>query len=518
MILPMKRIFLLLLSLQSLLFTQDHNTTCYSLQLFSIPVGQKVSEQLMPECKLIAFQKSAAVRCGCFDTQKEAKKHFKQLMQTHAHALLVSTYRYRFDDAAYSNNALPLTKDAPKYDDFNTSFLSTDFKKSDRPKTNIQSMFESKDIRLLIQSNNTLQQDFSDNFHFSGFSIQGKVEQYISQDYRFREYTDFEKEFYLQFDLLKDGYFANKKQDLFTESKYNISHTQNLSYILKNDFEQRNILMEQMLTYANIHYYKKSTELYQEALRIARQDSQNALYTTNELDTLTQNLIRSQSLYQLYQNHFQTLTNKEMIYAILNHIDHLQLQPLQDTFAYLDKHNIDLVLQKNRYRTNELATQSYWDQVKLTLYTHKRVVDEMGSYTTIGIAAKLPLDFRSHEQQKINEILHEQNSAVTDSFKKILQNKIHHLYDNFIMLHKIIQIEQNDLDFYLNRIAKYKIIRQNLLPNINYNPDLAIVKISEDALKEQLQIQMNKIEIFSILSQLIYLTNNNNIAYSRNIR
>ena len=94
----MKYIFYFLLA--SSLYAQS----CYTVQILSSVKNEKnrdlLSKTQYPEsCKLMDIGKTLTVRCGCYDKFKEAKKKLPKLKRRYRHAYIMSTYRYRFNDA-----------------------------------------------------------------------------------------------------------------------------------------------------------------------------------------------------------------------------------------------------------------------------------------------------------------------------------------------------------------------------------------------------------------------------------
>jgi coenzyme F420-reducing hydrogenase alpha subunit len=47
-------------------------------------------------CHIFEIGKNLTVRCGCFDTYAEAKKHQKNVAQEYKKSYIVTTYRSRF--------------------------------------------------------------------------------------------------------------------------------------------------------------------------------------------------------------------------------------------------------------------------------------------------------------------------------------------------------------------------------------------------------------------------------------
>ncbi|MDF1879880.1 hypothetical protein JHD50_00960 [Sulfurimonas sp. MAG313] len=89
------------LSLNTFAFAQE---TCYSVQLASIfnVNNRYIKEAAYPStCKLISLSNLKAVRCGCFDDKIEAIKALKLHRKKYHGAILVRTYKSRFEKKPY---------------------------------------------------------------------------------------------------------------------------------------------------------------------------------------------------------------------------------------------------------------------------------------------------------------------------------------------------------------------------------------------------------------------------------
>lgn len=100
-----KRIFLI--SLFALFITTDtlfakkqEPASCYSVQLISSRKPIQYSSRFPDGSKIMHIGRNYTVRNGCYDTVKELKKDFSKLSKGFPKAVIVSTYRFRFQDKA----------------------------------------------------------------------------------------------------------------------------------------------------------------------------------------------------------------------------------------------------------------------------------------------------------------------------------------------------------------------------------------------------------------------------------
>ena len=93
---------------QSSLFAKDL-PTCYSVQLLSSKKKIIPTKKYPSTSKVFFIHGIYTLRDGCFDSMKEAKKHYKKLKKQFKNSILVSTYKFRFKkDYLHSENKLTL--------------------------------------------------------------------------------------------------------------------------------------------------------------------------------------------------------------------------------------------------------------------------------------------------------------------------------------------------------------------------------------------------------------------------
>jgi len=88
--------FFVLLCLTTAELSAKDRSTCYSAQLLSSRDIIKPSKRFPQGSKIMQIGRNYTVRNGCFETVKELKKHFSSLTKGFPHAVIVSTYRFRF--------------------------------------------------------------------------------------------------------------------------------------------------------------------------------------------------------------------------------------------------------------------------------------------------------------------------------------------------------------------------------------------------------------------------------------
>lgn len=96
-----KTTILLLLLLTTLV--AKSKDSCYTVQLLSRYNSQKALDELESreypkECTLMQIGRNLTLRCGCYERVQTAQEHLERLEQNYSNAVVVSSYRYRFED------------------------------------------------------------------------------------------------------------------------------------------------------------------------------------------------------------------------------------------------------------------------------------------------------------------------------------------------------------------------------------------------------------------------------------
>ena len=487
-------------------------SSCYSVQLKSVSQLKQATLQVPQGCQEMQISSYATWRCGCFETTTQANKSLSKYKHTYPNAILVQTYKYRFaKNYTLTRATAPKMKELTIKNDWNItkklfnenfSFNSNSLKQTDYLQNNFYT-----DIQ---QNQKNVQNTLANQSNFYGLSLQGKYEQYLNQDYKFREYTDYEYDLKLQFDLFKDGYFEHKKANNIALKQEKIAYLQTFSYVLKNHYDEQLLIANAALQAINIKYYKQLTSLYKKALKHRKNSYINALSTQDEIEVLEQKYNRYNKTAKIYAQHKKLPLPKEAV-VLLHTIGQLQLQDNETILKLAKENNPDTALQKARFSLlNELP--SYSDNVEVSLYARRRVVDEMGWYNTVGIKGKLPLDFTSNEEQKVAQLEQHSNVLAQKSFENIVQNKLIQLIQNFSDLQQLITIDKDDIRFLQKRIERYKSIQNNTIPNLNYNPENKIIDLSQQLITLKYRIALKKIELFKTLGNIAYLSNIPNIS------
>jgi hypothetical protein len=128
--------------------------TCYTVQLISLENSRKslniLSESNYPSsCKLMEIGNSYTVRCGCYDSKMEAKKHYEELNGNYMNAVVARTYKYRFQVKSQDQNSSVVKKDSKKSDKKVKVVENKDIKTQSKKMLHLSK--EDEELRLILQ-------------------------------------------------------------------------------------------------------------------------------------------------------------------------------------------------------------------------------------------------------------------------------------------------------------------------------------------------------------------------------
>ena len=126
----MKYIFLPLFLLSASLFAKADNE-CYSVQVKSFYLKTNSSynfrSQNYPDsCKLITISGMSTVRCGCFESYSDAKQELHDLSEVYYDAMIVNTYKYRFNNQTTHKEYNFKNVDIPQKESYSEDSFSID--------------------------------------------------------------------------------------------------------------------------------------------------------------------------------------------------------------------------------------------------------------------------------------------------------------------------------------------------------------------------------------------------------
>lgn len=539
--------------------------TCYSVELWSVKAQNYAPQEIENECQDLKIGGYIASRCGCFENRSEAKKKLKRYRFLYPNAYVTKTLRSRFktqkpvkkmqvinstaqpvtkEIPAIDNTLKPVTEEIPDIDntlkpvteeilDLNSTVeplkevlmdinnivqpakkevadINSTFR-FEATQDNTKNLLERReDIQKLSQNNDNLNSAFGQNSSFYGLSLEGKYEQYLNQDYINRDYTDYEYGLKLKFSLLKNGFFEHQKENKKEKTAANVTYLQNLSVVLQNSAQETKLLLESLENEVNYRYYTELSELYKGAMQKSKAKLDEAVIQSYRYDLLEQMYKRFLKSSKVFERHPRVAMDKKLA-SLMNEIGSVKLKEKKEVITYCKEHNYDISLQNAKIKVLDEPV-SYLDNVTMDLYAHRREVDELGWYNTVGAEAIIPLDLSSNEEASIQKLSRSSNEIVNKSLEANIQKRVESLYQNFTDLQAFISIDNDDIKATKKRVIKFKEIKQKIIPNLNFYPDEEVLKAQKEIVDLELDIQLTKVKLLKILTEIAEIGNIQDIS------
>jgi hypothetical protein len=436
------------------------------------------------------------LRCGCYEQISQAQNRLQKYKKRYKDAYVTQTRRSRFEVKK------PITAFEYKYD-FNASAVSLFPKISNavlKSKNSLESSI--KQYTKLLQRE---EQSINKGSDFFGLSVDAKYDQYFSQDYINRDYTDYEYNLKIKYDIFKNGYYQHKKEKEILLEKNKISTYQDLINLQKFNLEENLANLDTLQSAIDKEYYKALYKIYKNALKRSNRLFKDGVISKERISSLSHKKEKYLALEHIYKNSKELSINKK-IYLLLYKIDSLNLKAKENLTKLANKNNSDFAIQNAR---KKLAKESkkFSDDIILNVYASHRAVDEVGDYKTIGTELNIPLNFSAHEEEELNKIKISALNLQKQTATKHICFTIDNLYKNFKRTKALIKIEKLDIKNLDNELQEYKTIANYYIAELNIDYEDKILRLQEDILKDKYEIMSQRVEALTIILKLASITN-----------
>jgi len=479
-------------------------STCYSIQLLSFPSkNSQIHVDIPSSCQKIIIKKIATLRCGCYSDYKKSQNKLLEFKEKYPKSIIVSTYRYRFEKPIETQE---LAEDLVKNKLLKKHNFTFNPQKNEN-KSDIQEKLKLQLGKISLDYHASL----LNQSDFYGLSLYGKYEQYINQNYFKREYTDYEYDLKIKFEFFKNGFFGHRKKKEARLKSSQVSYLKELSLVLQNQSKEKLSIYNALVSQINLDYFTQLSVLYEKAIFKRESSLKLSLSTVYEVDMLRQMYHRLTQSAKIYKRHKQYAFTPA-IYALFQEIDTFLLKDIKDIKTYANVHNVDLYLQDARHDVSVLM-KDYTDEVSMNLYVHRRTVDELGWYNTIGVEANLPIDFTTSEENSLARLEQKSLHITRESVQKSIENTLEELYCSFEDIQSYINIDKDDISYLNKRIQKFQSIKNNIIPNLDFDPDEKILLSSKKIIDLKFAILLKRAELFKILGEIASLCSLTDVTY-----
>jgi len=450
--------------------------TCYSIQIWSQKGAVDSMQKKIPNsCKLYDIGGYTTSRCGCFAEIDDAQKVLNRYKKLYPTAYITKIAQ---------DNILK------KHLGFGSRDSLSYAKELDR---------------------NFIQLDSKDSTIY-GLTIEGKYEEFENRDYKeddeqdvaIRNYVDYQHYIKLNFALFKDGFFEYRSKGRLERKSNKLFYLKNLSTVMKNSFSDMKIFFKKLNNQIEYRYYRELTKLYHESMKEYKNRYDNSMIERYKYSLIDQTYQRYTKYSKIYKIHKRLNVTKD-IYRLMRSVDHLPLKSIDHIVDYALDHSsaTKLVEAKNSILDE---SKSYLDTIEVDIYAKRNSIDEVGSYDTLGIEAKFPLDMSSSEEQRVARLKQHSNDIVDKSFKKSIRERISYLYITFTDMQKFVDIDRADIIYFKSRIDEFKKLKKDMIDGIYIDPDREILRASHKIIDLKFNILRTKVKLMAILYEIAYIS------------
>jgi len=490
-------------------FTLYASQSCYSVQLWSVKNSQGTEkEQLKNElkgCSLLHIGSYDSMRCGCYKTIQEITT-LNEYKKKYKNAYIVQTLQHRFKRQKIVKNEFTV-QPKPKYflDKYNFNVLDVNL----TSQISEEKFSANNDLpRLMdeLSSNAKMQmQQIQSNSGLFGLSIQGKYDQYAKQNYLNREYTDYEYNVKLKYDIFKNGYFEHQTNIEEGLAKTAVLHYQNLINLQKYNYSTNLNSLKALLNKINARYYDALVDLYNDAIKRMKNLLESGMQTKYNVNKLIHEKDTFLSLKKVYQDKSSKAIDKA-VYEMLLRVENIKLIPLQTIQTLSKKSNSEILMQNAQSDFLSVENNPY-NAITLNVYSSLRAMDEVGSYVTVGAELNLPLNFSYSETKRLNALQIQANCIKREAVEKYLNSSLKNLYKEFYTLQGVISTDKDSINNLHLELNDFKTIAMYNLASLKVDFEQQIFKNQSNIIDLKYKILLKRVEMLKILMNISYLSN-----------
>jgi len=482
---------------------------CYTIELWSVHKSKykKGIEEIKyldenRECKIFYIGNYYTMRCGCYNSISDIKdlnKYKKQFKN----AYVRTTLKSRFVKKIVSSKIVPskiISKENSYIDLSSITLLPKISDKNIIHKTDME-----KDISRYKKSIEQQFHQIKNRSNIVGFGIEGRYDQYINQNYLDREYTDYEFNVKIKYDIFKDGYYQHEKELKKTYNFIKILEYKNLINLHKYNYDDNIEKLDYILSKINVLYYDNLVKIYDDAIKRYNKLLDIGSVSKYEVDILIHKKNNFKALKNSYKKKNDILVD-ENIYKLLLYIEDFKLVNIDSIKAIANEQNLDINLEVVKSRFLDVDA-SFYDDVSLSVFSSVRSMDEVGWYNTFGAQVDIPLNYTSQETKELNKLQKESIKYKKKVIKQFVYNSFGRLYSSFDQLQLLIDTDKKFIYDLSKELDDYKIISKYNIPNLHIDYNAKILSTQSDILDSKYDILLKKIELLKIILKISYLSN-----------
>ena len=503
----MFRFFILIFLTVYLNLNASEKESCFSVELLSHPKNSPIVMPKYPtECLKMSIGSFDVVRCSCYDSYVKAKNLLKLHKAKFKKAHIVKTYKSRFSQKKAKEETKHLIKQTPIIFQNRVDIFSGHYDFFQLNKMNEEEITLFDSMKYKLTQNKDLQlSKIKNSLTLYGLAIDAKYDQYLNRDYLNREYTDYESNIKLKYDLFKNGFMEQRKLNKENKDQIITTFYQSSSKLEDYTYEEKLSNINTLLPLINFHYFDLLKKITKENLAKNYSLYKLGSLAKYELDLKEKILQKYTNDTARYKNIIDIKISKEYL-QLLPNIETVTLEDSDTLKEYMYENNSKILLYENRSSSLNNA-HSYFDNVRINVYLSNRTMDENGWYNTVGVDSHFPLDFSSYRQNQLEKLQKTDINNQEEALKIFLDNTITKLIREFKNYQHKIQDNKEELEIQNFQLQRYKLLEKDNIASLHLDIHEKIYLLQTSILKLKYDISLSKLELLKILFHIEYIIN-----------
>ncbi len=486
----------LALALSMTITSGQAESSCYSIELWSVPINQHADNPHIEGCALLQIGTHQALRCGCFETLSEAKQSLLFFQPRFAGAALCKTLRSRFNEHHAPVNLPTQPKPSP-----------TDFA---LPQRHLLADALHVSERNTPKSSETAPQHHPFEIApvdppqwYDALFVEGAYLQQFNGTYATRQYTDYEYTMTLGLDLFKGGLQELKKNRLRTQTQSEYARYQEMAQF--GTYRQELYLtdIEHLRNRVEASYATAMNALLDETLKTMHLQLSQLLITRFEVSQKERDHAHFKALKELYDLHQEQNASFPAWIETIEQAHLLDKTILEQRISQL---HVALLGEEAKIRLLSLET-SYLDYVDMQLHLTHRSVDEVGSYDAVGFKAKLPLTFQRHAETNRYTALQKMTAtAQKERTEALLRLQLAEAMDLFEKSRHKIMIAKEQILWLDQAYGDLQTVHQNTIAHLSFSPFNKAYDLAAQRLSFERELYMQRLSMLASLVHIAHLT------------
>jgi len=312
----------------------------------------------------------------------------------------------------------------------------------------------------------------------------------------------------LEFDIFDQGYYESKKKNEKNKIENKINFYRSIKNIEILQKEQELLKIKKYENAINVSALLLKLRVVEENLKNAKIKLDNGLITEYQYEDYKLSIQQIKDDLLLFKS-MSLLKIPKDLWILLNEIENTQLISEDELLNSLKEDSVDLKLAQTLQQKQPLGDE-WSDKLRVNIYAGSRKMYLSQNQTLVGIEAKIPISnfSRTKELDTIqNTIMSKQIRLQYNKSKENLKDSV----ATFIYKQRKLKTYSYELHKMKKRVEDLNIINNSAYAsyaNLSFSSEQ---KVINDYLQKYTQIQLERINTYKELVNIMYLIHANNI-------